>query len=215
MGIVVEFHGHRLAVPTSFVSMPEECFDVLCYLILFPSVFPTQRDLSLDLWFGRAEAIEAAEVCGDVLILGMTTAWSHPGREPSGRNAMPSSTPTSVILYVSDVQASTEFYRTILGSDPVATYVGFAVFALCDTVTLGLQATDLIEPKAEAHVGGTELLFSDADRATVDRLYGEWTARNIPIALHPTELPFGYTFVALDPDGHRLRVCATDTTGLH
>ncbi len=34
------------------------------------------------------------------------------------------------------------------------------------------------------------------------------------MALEPTELAFGYTFVATDPDGHRLRVCATDTTNL-
>lgn len=123
-------------------------------------------------------------------------------------------TPNSVILYVADVAASTEFYRTILGADPVATFTGFTVFALSDTVTLGLQAADLIAPKAEPCVGGSEFSFSDADRDTVDRLYAEWTARGVPIALEPTELDFGYTFVALDPDGHRLRVCATDTSGL-
>jgi catechol 2,3-dioxygenase-like lactoylglutathione lyase family enzyme len=122
--------------------------------------------------------------------------------------------PNSVILYVSDVEASTEFYRTILAAGPVATFTGFAVFALSDTVTLGLQAADLIDPKAEPCVGGSELSFSDADRDTVDQLYAEWTARDVPIALEPTELDFGYTFVALDPDGHRLRVCATDTSGL-
>lgn len=123
-------------------------------------------------------------------------------------------TPNSIILYVSDMEASTEFYRTILGTDPVATFDGFAVFALSKTVMLGLQAADLIDPKAEPCVGGSELSFSDADRDTVDWLYAEWTARDVPIALEPTELDFGYTFVALDPDGHRLRVCATDTSGL-
>ncbi len=34
----------------------------------------------------------------------------------------------------------------------------------------------------------------------------------IPMVLEPTVLEFGYTFVATDPDGHRLRVCATDTS---
>lgn len=123
-------------------------------------------------------------------------------------------TPSSLIFYVSDVEASTEFYRQVLGADPVETFEGFAVFALSDTVTLGLQAADQIDPKAEPHVGGSELSLSDIDRDTVDRLYAEWTARNVPIALEPIELAFGYTFVATDPDGHRLRVCATDTTGL-
>lgn len=123
--------------------------------------------------------------------------------------------PNSIILYVSDVERSTEFYRTVLSADPLETFEGFAVFALSDTVSLGLQAADQIDPKAEPHVGGSELSFSDVDRDTVDRLYAQWVAREIPMALEPTELAFGYTFVATDPDGHRLRVCATDTSGLN
>ncbi|MCA9242129.1 MAG: VOC family protein [Planctomycetales bacterium] len=127
---------------------------------------------------------------------------------------MSSFTPNSVILHVSDVEASTEFYRSVLGSDPVETFEGFAVFMLSDTITLGLQAADQIDPTAEPHVGGSELSLSDVDRDTVDRLHVEWKSLNVPMALEPTELDFGYTFVATDPDGHRLRVCATDTTGL-
>lgn len=122
--------------------------------------------------------------------------------------------PNSVILYVSDVETSTEFYRNILSADPIETFEGFAVFLLSETVTLGLQAADQIDPKAEPHVGGSELSLSDVDRETVDRLHAEWKALGVSMALEPTELAFGYTFVATDPDGHRLRVCATDTTGL-
>jgi len=32
----------------------------------------------------------------------------------------------------------------------------------------------------------------------------------VPIALPPTDLDIGRSFVALDPDGHRLRVYASD-----
>ncbi len=85
---------------------------------------------------------------------------------------------------------------------------------LGETMTLGLQAAQWIKPKAESHVGGSELSLSDVDRETVDRLHAEWTGQGVEMALEPTELDFGYTFVATDPDGHRLRVCATDTTGL-
>ena len=79
-------------------------------------------------------------------------------------------------------------------------------------MTLGLQAADEIEPAAEPHVGGTELSLSNAERADVDRLHAQWKALGIPMVLEPTVLEFGYTFVATDPDGHRLRVCATDTS---
>jgi len=74
-------------------------------------------------------------------------------------------TPNSVILYVSDVKASTGFYRKILGSGPVETYPGFSVFSLSDGMTLGLQAADQIEPAAEPYIGGGELSLSNVEAA--------------------------------------------------
>lgn len=125
-------------------------------------------------------------------------------------------TPNSVILYVSDVKASTGFYRKILGSGPVETYPGFSVFSLSDGMTLGLQAADQIEPAAEPYIGGGELSLSNVESAdVVDRLYARWKALGISMVLEPTTLEFGYTFVAADPDGHRLRVCATDTSSFN
>ena len=120
--------------------------------------------------------------------------------------------PNSVILYVSDVEASTAFYRRILGHEPIETYPGFSVFKLSDDMTLGLQAADEIEPVAEPYVGGAELSLSNVEHADVDRLHAQWEMLSIPMVLEPTVLEFGYTFVATDPDGHRLRVCATDTS---
>ena len=121
-------------------------------------------------------------------------------------------TPTSVILYVEDVNASTAFYRRALGEEPVETFEGFAVFALTEDVTLGLQARDGIDPEAVGAPGSVELSMSNATRDDVDRLHRSWSELGFPMALEPTELAFGYTFVATDPDGHRLRVCATDKT---
>jgi len=34
--------------------------------------------------------------------------------------------------------------------------------------------------------------------------------RTLPVAQAPVELDFGYTFVVLDPDQHRLRVVASN-----
>jgi len=91
--------------------------------------------------------------------------------------------PNSVILYVSDVEASTAFYRRILGHGPIETYPGFSVFALSDNVALGLQAADEIEPAAEPYVGGSELSLSDVEHVDVDRLYAQWKALGIPMIL--------------------------------
>ncbi len=54
--------------------------------------------------------------------------------------------------------------------------------------------------------GGGELAFPVADRAAVLALHADWAGRGLPILQAPADLDFGYTFVALDPDGHRLRV---------
>ena len=123
-------------------------------------------------------------------------------------------TPTSIILYVEDVDTSTTFYRQALGKEPVETFEGFSVFALTKNVTLGLQARDGIDPAAVGAPGSVELSMSHATRDDGDRIHRSWSEFGFPMALEPTELAFGYTFVATDPDGHRLRVCATDTTNL-
>ena len=120
--------------------------------------------------------------------------------------------PNSIILYVDDVGRSTRFYKDITHSDPIETYEDFSVFALTETFILGLQSKHAIDPKPHAVFGGFELCLSDITVEEVDTVYKEWKEKNIPIAMAPTYLDFGYTFVALDPDGHRLRVCATDTT---
>ncbi|KGF20222.1 phenazine biosynthesis protein [Arthrobacter sp. HMSC06H05] len=122
--------------------------------------------------------------------------------------------PTSVILYVTDVEASTIFYRQALNKEPIETFKDFAVFALTDNVIIGLQTRDQIDPAATGTPGSVELSMSYATHDDVDQLYHDWTTLGFPIALEPTTLEFGYTFVATDPDGHRLRVCATDPTNL-
>lgn len=53
--------------------------------------------------------------------------------------------------------------------------------------------------------GETEIAFTAAD---VDAVHADGAARGLAIAQPPTDLDFGRTFVALDLDGHRLRVFA-------
>ncbi|MGH2343297.1 VOC family protein [Segnochrobactraceae bacterium EtOH-i3] len=122
--------------------------------------------------------------------------------------------PSSLIIYVDDIDVSTNFYKTILNAEPVQTFQDFSVFVLTESFTLGIQSKHAIDPKPQAAFGGFEISMSYATNAEVDDLCREWKAKNIAMALEPTMLDFGYTFVATDPDGHRLRVCATDTTNV-
>ncbi|CAI2436884.1 Extradiol dioxygenase (fragment) [Serratia proteamaculans] len=40
----------------------------------------------------------------------------------------------------------------------------------------------------------------------VDALYQQWREQGLEMIQPPVTLDFGYSFVACDPDGHRLRV---------
>ncbi len=115
--------------------------------------------------------------------------------------------PNFVILYVESARESTAFYAELLGKGPVESSDNFAMFALSSGVMLGLWARRDVTPAASA-AGGGELAISVADRAAVRALHEEWRRRTLRIAQEPTEMEFGFTFTALDPDGHRLRVFA-------
>jgi catechol 2,3-dioxygenase-like lactoylglutathione lyase family enzyme len=116
--------------------------------------------------------------------------------------------PNFILLYVDSPPASARFYQDLLGKPPVESSPTFAMFALERGLMLGLWSRHTAEPAATAAAGGSEIAFAVADRDAVAHLYAEWGAREVRIAQAPTDLDFGHTFVALDPDGHRLRVFA-------
>jgi len=113
-----------------------------------------------------------------------------------------------VILYVQNATASADFYARLLGGPPVEASPGFAMFVTPSGVKLGLWTRDTVAPKVAAVSGGCELAFPVADDAAVDQTHADWRERGLKVAQPPTDMEFGRTFVALDPDGHRLRVFA-------
>jgi predicted enzyme related to lactoylglutathione lyase len=107
-----------------------------------------------------------------------------------------------VILYVDSPPASGSFYADLLGKAPVEASPTFVMFALDSGVMLGLWSRHTVEPAATP-VGGGEIAVTVDD---VDAVHADWSNRGLRIVLEPTDMDFGRTFVALDPDGHRLRV---------
>jgi catechol 2,3-dioxygenase-like lactoylglutathione lyase family enzyme len=123
------------------------------------------------------------------------------------------SEPTMVILYVKDVTASAAFYADLLGRPPVEASPTFAMFALSSGVKFGLWTRDEVAPAVTAAPGGgSELAITLADADAVRAAHADWSRRKLPTAQAPTAMDFGYTFVALDPDGHRLRFFAPDAS---
>ncbi len=94
-----------------------------------------------------------------------------------------------VLLYVDNPPASAAFYADLLGNPAVETSPTFAMLPLSSEVMLGLWSRR-------------------TDAGEVERTHDDWKGRGLPIVQKPTAMDFGHTFVALDPDGHRLRVFA-------
>ena len=116
--------------------------------------------------------------------------------------------PNFFILYVDNPLASAEFYAGLLGKQPLEAGPTFAMFALDSGVMLGLWSKHTVVPAALAAGGGAEVAISVADKETLQSMFASWVKRSLVIVQQPVDMDFGHTFVALDPDGHRLRVFA-------
>ena len=115
--------------------------------------------------------------------------------------------PDMNILYVEDASRSAAFYAELLQRQPVEASPNFAMFVLGSGLKLGLWGRPTVVPAAQASTAQrSEMAIAVADDATVDACHRQFVERRIPIAQAPEQLDFGYTFVGLDPDGHRLRV---------
>jgi predicted enzyme related to lactoylglutathione lyase len=113
-----------------------------------------------------------------------------------------------VLLYVANPTASAKFYESLFGRPPVENSPTFAMFAMPNGLMLGLWSKDGVQPKPAGAPGSGEIAITVADDDAVRALHADWANRGFTIAQKPTDMDFGHTFVALDPDGHRLRVFA-------
>lgn len=116
--------------------------------------------------------------------------------------------PHFVLLYVAQPLKSAEFYQNLLETAPVESSPGFAMFALNSGLMLGLWTRENVLPSATGQAGAGEIAMTVDHPEEVDQLYHAWLGKGVTMAQMPVALDFGYTFVALDPDGHRIRVFA-------
>ncbi len=108
-----------------------------------------------------------------------------------------------ISLYVSDPTISANFYAKLFKIDPTQSSPTFVMFKLPGGVGIGLWSRQSVVPVVTAPGGGNEMAFAVPD---ADGTYGDWIERGLTIAQAPADAGFGRNFVALDPDGHRLRI---------
>ena len=113
--------------------------------------------------------------------------------------------PNFILAYVADAPKSAALYEKLLDSKPVESSPGWAMFAFPNGLALGLWSRNEVEPRATLP-GGTEIGFPVDSDAAVTTTRDAWSALGLKILQEPTQMDFGYTFTAADPDGHRLRV---------
>lgn len=113
-----------------------------------------------------------------------------------------------LLLHVANPAASASFYTDLLGLPVVDQKPDISVLPLCDGAMLGLWAAADVEPASSGQTGSSEIAFTVSDAGEVEAMHDDWTARGVTILQVPTRMSFGTTFVALDLDGHRVRVFA-------
>lgn len=115
-----------------------------------------------------------------------------------------------VLLHVENHAASAALYNELLGIPIVEQKSDIAILPLREGVMLGLWSRETVEPRSVGQAGASEIAFAVADATKVEAMHADWRRLGLTIIQAPTRMSFGTTFVALDPDGHRLRVFAPE-----
>ncbi|OSN08506.1 VOC family protein [Lonsdalea iberica] len=118
--------------------------------------------------------------------------------------------PNLFILYVSNPPISSKFYQKLFDKEPDVVLPSWAAFSFDNGLNLGLWSTNAHDFASCGEGNRTEISFMVENIQVVDELYQRWMTLGVQIEQEPKQAVFGKTFVALDPDGHRLRVCIPD-----
>jgi catechol-2,3-dioxygenase len=118
--------------------------------------------------------------------------------------------PSVIVLYAEKLALSSNFYRDLLGIMPEEHAPTFHEFKLSNGMSLALKAKHTVEPPTDKNNGNGELAFTVNDPKKVDELFAHWQAKEINIIHAPTSVPYGYTFLAQDPDANRLRIVSLE-----
>ncbi|MEI6790553.1 MAG: VOC family protein, partial [Myxococcaceae bacterium] len=83
-------------------------------------------------------------------------------------------------------------------------------FVFSNGFTFSLWSTQAKDFVSSGTGNRSELAFMVSNESEVRDLRDTWGKMGVSIEQELQEAVFGLTFVALDPDGHRIRVCIPD-----
>ncbi len=114
--------------------------------------------------------------------------------------------PHFVLIYVDNPEKSAVFYARLLERQPRESSPTFVMFELAPSLMLGLWARRGVEPAPGGAADTGELAMAVETSDKVEALCADWKRKGAAILQEPVTMDFGLTFLAADPDGHRLRV---------
>ena len=118
--------------------------------------------------------------------------------------------PNLIIFYAKDPLLSAAFYEKLFELKPVTSFPTFVSFKFPNDFYFSLWSTQAKDFVSEGEGERSELSFMVKDEEEVKELYEKWQEFGVEIEQELRKAVFGLTFVALDPDGHRIRVCIPD-----
>ncbi len=110
----------------------------------------------------------------------------------------------SFVFYDTVIHLSIDFYSIDFDCEQTLLSPTFAALTFASNVKITLKQSDALTPTG----GGTELSIAMTGKQALENLYKEWKAKGIQFEQAPEESVFGINFVAIDPDGHRIRIFA-------
>jgi hypothetical protein len=118
--------------------------------------------------------------------------------------------PNLLLFYVENPLESALFYEKIFSVKPVVTFPTYVAFSFRNGLTFSLWSLHATSFVSSGTGHRSELSFMVEDERMVRELRKQWEDLAVVIEQDLQEAVFGLTFVALDPDGHRIRVCIPD-----
>ena len=118
--------------------------------------------------------------------------------------------PNLFFFYVNDPIKSADFYEKIFQLKPETKFPSYAAFTFPNGLTFALWSKTAKDFVSAGSGHNSELAFMVPHEDEVRRLREAWGTLGISIEQDLFRAVFGLTFVALDPDGHRIRVCIPD-----
>lgn len=120
------------------------------------------------------------------------------------------SAPNLFLVYVTDIERATMFYRDLFEIEPVTLTPRYVPFQVAAGVLFALWNGRSDHVTSEMPRSFEVGLMVSRSEAAVDDIYAAWAAKGVTVVEEPHDDVFGRTFVIADPDGNLIRVSPVD-----